>query len=269
MRFVRIALGTVLLIGAMLLPFLPGRYDPLAADLSLAATVVAFVSLLLVPLGAAWLVSGRGYALARVALVTAGLVAAAAALAMAATGSAAAAVVFGAACMVWIVRHWRRVGAARTSGERLPLTVPVALILVPLVATALRMTLVESAAVWGRDRAIANATAIITDIERFRQRTGTYPVAINSVVPDYLPGIIGVERYRYEPNRDAYNLYFEYPPTDVGAREIVMYNPRGEQDFSSHAVDLLELSPEEIRRQRGYFASHVLPQANWKRFLFD
>ncbi len=265
----RIALGIVLLIGAMLLPFLPGRYDPLAADLSLAATVLAFGGLLLMPLGAAWLVSGRGYALARMALVTAGLVAAVAALGMAATGSTAGAVVFGAAWVVWIVRLWRRVGAARTNGENLPRAVPVALILVPLVATASRMTLVESVAAWGRDRVIANAALIITDIEGFRQRTGAYPVAISSVSPDYLPGIIGVERYRYEPNGDAYNLYFEHPPTDFGAREIVMYNPRSEQDISSHANDLLQLPPEEIRRQRGYFASHALPQANWKRFLFD
>ena len=48
-----------------------------------------------------------------------------------------------------------------------------------------------------------------------------------------------------------------------------MYNPRGEQDFSSHAFDLLQLSPGDIRRQRGYFRSEPLAQANWKRFLFD
>ena len=131
------------------------------------------------------------------------------------------------------------------------------------------MTLVESAARWSRDRAIANSAEIIRDIEGFRERTGAYPVAISSVWPDYHPGIIGVERYRYEPNGESYNLYFEHPATDVGAREIVMYNPRGEQDFSSHAVDLLQLPPDEIRRQRGHFASHALPQANWKRFLFD
>ena len=29
-----------------------------------------------------------------------------------------------------------------------------------------------------------------------------------------------------------------------------MYNPRGEQDISRHAFELLQLSPEEIRRQR-------------------
>jgi hypothetical protein len=83
------------------------------------------------------------------------------------------------------------------------------------------------------------------------------------------PGIIGIERYRYEPSGDGYNLYFEHPTTNLAVREIVMYNPRGEQDISSHAFDLLQLSPEEIRRQRGSFASYNLPQAGWRRFLFD
>ncbi|MGH9373713.1 MAG: hypothetical protein ACRD15_19505, partial [Vicinamibacterales bacterium] len=110
---------------------------------------------------------------------------------------------------------------------------------------------------------------IISDIERFRERTGAYPVAISSVWPDYHPGVIGIERYRYEPSGEGYNLYFEHPATNLSVREIVMYNPRGEQDISSHAFDLLQLSPEEIRRQRGYFASYDLPQAGWRQFLFD
>jgi hypothetical protein len=125
------------------------------------------------------------------------------------------------------------------------------------------------AAAWSRDRAIANSAAIITDIERFRQRTGAYPAALNSLWPDYHPGSIGIDRYRYEPSGAGYNLYFEHPSTNLAVREIVMYNPRGGQDFSSHAFDLLRLSPEEIRRQRGHFASYDLPQAGWKRFLFD
>lgn len=48
-----------------------------------------------------------------------------------------------------------------------------------------------------------------------------------------------------------------------------MYNPRGEQDFSSHVLDLLQFSPEQIRRQRGHYASEELAHAGWKRFLFD
>jgi hypothetical protein len=268
-QFIRIALWIVLLVSAMLLPFLPGRYDPLATSLSASATVVAFGGLLLVPIGVAWLISSRGYAPAKVALVVATLVAGVAALATTANGSGAAGAVMLAAWVAWLVHLWRRVGAAQANGANLPRAVPVALILVPLAATAARMTLVESAARWSRDRAIANTAEIISDIERFRQRTGAYPVAISSLWPDYHPGIIGIERYRYEPSGEAYNLYFEHPSTDLATREIVMYNPRGEQDISSHAFDLLQFSPEEIRRQRGYFASYDLPQARWRRFLFD
>jgi hypothetical protein len=170
--------------------------------------------------------------------------------------------------VAWFVHCWRRVGAAQTKGARLPRSVPVALILVPLTTTAARLAFVEPAASWSRDRAIANSAEMIADIERFRERTGAYPVAISSVWPDYHPGVIGVERYRYERSGEAYNLYFEHPSTNL-EREIVMYNPRGEQDISSHAFDLLQLSPDEIRRQRGHFASYDLPQAKWKRFLFD
>ena len=42
MPFIRIGLWIALLTGAMLLPFLPGRHDPLAVSLSAAATGVAF-----------------------------------------------------------------------------------------------------------------------------------------------------------------------------------------------------------------------------------
>ena len=134
--------------------------------------------------------------------------------------------------------------------------------MVPLVAMAVRTAVAGSAAAWSRDRVIANAGQIISDIERFRERTGAYPVAISSVWPDYHAGIIGIECYRYEPSGKGYNLYFEHPSTNLAAREIVMYNPRGEQDISSHAFDLLQLSPEEIRRQRGY-SRVVRPAAGW------
>jgi hypothetical protein len=269
MQSICIGLWIAGLASAMLLPFLPGRHDPLALSLSAAATVVAFGGLLLVPVGVAWLISSRGYALAKLALVLATLVAAGAALATVATGSMTAGVVILAAWVICLVRLWRRVGAARTAGTRLARAVPIALVVVPLVGMALRTALAGSAAAWSRDRAIANTAAIISDIERFRERTGAYPVAISSVWPDYHPGIIGIERYRYEPSGEGYNLYFEHPSTNFAVREIVMYNPRGEQDISSHAFDLLQLSPAEIRRQRGYFASYDLPQAGWRRFLFD
>jgi hypothetical protein len=269
MPFIRIALWIVLLVSAMLLPFLPGRYDPLASILSAFATAVSFGALLLVPIGVVWLAFPRGYVPAKVAVVASALVVCSAAVLTTAAGSVAAAAVLLAIGVPRPVHLWRDVGAAQADGGTLSRTVPVALILVPLLAVAARLVLVEPAAAWSRDRAIASSAEIIRDIERFRERTGVYPVAIGALWPDYHPGIIGVERYRYARSGDSYNLYFEHPSTDLSAREIVMYNPRGEQDFSSHASDLLRLSPEDIRRQRGYFASDDLRQAGWKRFLFD
>ena len=263
------ALCTTVAVGAMVLPYLPGRYDPLAAGLAQATNPVAFAGLLLVPTGAAWLISRREYLLAKTALVVAMLVSVLASVAMAATASVTAGAVTIVALAAWIVHCWRRMRAARLQGANLPRAIPAALIVVPLLVVASRMLLVEAAAARARDHAIANAAELIGDIERFRDRTGAYPVALSSLWPDYLPGIIGVERYRYDPSGEGYNLYFEHPSTALGAREIVMYNPRGEQDFSSHAFDLLRLPPEEIRRQRGYFTSEPLAQANWKRFLFD
>jgi hypothetical protein len=164
---------------------------------------------------------------------------------------------------------WTRIGAAQAAAASLPRLVPVALIVVPLTAAGARLASAGQLSSWSRDRAIANAAPMIADIEAFRARTGTYPAAISSVWPDYHPAIVGIERYRYEPSGDAFNLFFEHPSTDLATREIVMFNPKREQDISSHAFDLLRLSSEDIRRQRGYFAAHDLPQSGWRRFLFD
>ena len=122
-----------------------------------------------------------------------------------------------ATCVTRLVHLWRRVKAAQTHGVPLPRAVPIALIVVPLAVMAARLALLEPTATWNRDRVIANAAEIIRDIEQFRERTGTYPVALSSLWPDYLPGSVGVGRYRYEPSGKAYNLYFEHPSTNFGA----------------------------------------------------
>jgi len=92
-----------------------------------------------------------------------------------------------------------------------------------------------------------------------------------SVHSDYLPGVIGVRQYRYEPSGDAYNVLFEQLSLRIGIKEVVMYNPRGEQAISSHALDVLQLSPEQLAldRTRGHNAVHDAPQPNWKFFWFD
>jgi hypothetical protein len=269
MPFVRLVAGTGLLVLAMVLPFLPGRYDPLAVALSSAASGAAFGSLLLVPIAVTWLFVRRSGVPPKVALIAATLVAAVAALLAAASGSIVGGATLLVAAAIWLAHLWRRVATASAAGARSPRAIAAALAVVPLVAVAARLTLVPAAAVWSRDRAIASAAPLIADIEAYRDRTGAYPAALGSLWPDYPAGIIGIDRYRYEPFGTAYNLYFHPAPTDPATEEIVMYNPRGEADFSSHDSDLLRLSPDDIRRQRGYFRADDLPQAGWRRFLFD
>ena len=45
---------------------------------------------------------------------------------------------------------------------------------------------------------------------------------------------------------------------------------RDQQVMTSHAMDLLHLTPEELEleRRRGYYAVHA-PQPQWKYFWFD
>lgn len=268
MPVIRIAFWILILVSATLLPFLPGRHDPLATPFAVAAAVASFGGLLLVPIGVVWLFVGRAYAAARIAVGVVALIVFAASAAMA-TGTLIAGAAILAVGVTRLVHLWRAVSAAQARPAPLPRAVPVGLIVIPLMTTAAILALLEPLATWSRDQAMRNAAEFITAVERFRARTGAYPVALNSLWPDYHPGIIGIDRYRYEPSGDAYNLYFEHPATSLGAREIVMYNPKGEQDFSSHVLDLLEFSPEQIRRARGHFASERLPAPGWKRFRFD
>jgi hypothetical protein len=53
-----------------------------------------------------------------------------------------------------------------------------------------------------------------------------------------------------------------------GTREFVMYNPRDLQAMTSHKVDLLQLTPQELalEQSRGHYAVHDAPQPHWKYF---
>lgn len=51
-----------------------------------------------------------------------------------------------------------------------------------------------------------NARPLIQAIETFHQRNGRYPESLLSEWEDYDAGIIGIDRYYYEPNGTTYNL---------------------------------------------------------------
>ncbi len=280
-HLLRIAGLTAFLTLCMLLPFLPGRYDSLVVPLSMMAQLFGIVGLLLVPLGVVWIAyeyrsegKRKRHVFAIVALVASSTVWFIVSLGAMFESVALGVGALGLATYVTL-RLSPRVSAmssepAEGRADAVSM-LPLYLILVPTAVAIIRIALADPAAEFSRSRAIRNAAALIADIEQHRVANGRYPRSLVSVHPDYLPGVIGIRQYRYEPSGDAYNVLFEQLSLRIGIKEIVMYNPRGEQAISSHALDVLQLRPEQLAldRTRGHTAVHDAPQPNWKFFWFD
>jgi hypothetical protein len=88
---------------------------------------------------------------------------------------------------------------------------------------------------------------------------------------DYSPSVIGIKEYHYESSGDAYNLLFEQFTFRLGTRENCYVQPAWPAGMTSHAMDLLRLTPEqlEVERRRGHYAVHDARHPHWKYFWFD
>jgi hypothetical protein len=258
-----------------LLPFLPGPYDPLALPLSMLARAAGLFGLLFAPIGALWLASrhwrplaAKQHAFAAATLIVLSFLWAIISLAAFALGSLSFALI----CLALGVYVVFRL-ALRLRGLQTPLTPTLApavyLLVVPIAVFPLQQAVLEPAVEFSRNRAISNSAQLIADIEQYHATRGHYPPSLLSVNKDYKPGVMGIEKFHYEPSGDAFNLLFEQPASPLGTREFVVYNPRGEQTATSHAMDLLEFTPERLERARGYYAVHDAPHARWKYFWFD
>jgi hypothetical protein len=263
---------TALLVGYRLLPFLPGDHDSFSVALAAVAGIASFASVLFVPIGASWLIvaarrphTGYYFAIATgvVAMVIGSLILLMAFLNGLATGAAVLALeLFAARSIVMAIRSTRAAGR--------PLhPAPLYLVAVPVLAIALQLWLVPLVAERSRQRGIANSAQLIAEIEAFRSARGHYPVSLLALHQDYEPAVIGIRGYSYAPHGEGFNLYFENPPSELGAREIVMFNARGEHFFTSHDSDLLRWTPEQVLSRRTYVERRDSPAANWKSFLFD
>ncbi len=274
----------LLVVSCIFYPFFPGEYDSLAVPLSAMAQLLGIGGVLLVPLGAAWLAyevrshrrdaGGRSGTRARYWLALASLGASIVVgifLSLAAWVNVGPSLGFGAiALCAWSAsRLAPKLKAMRSADSRAFNVAPLYLVVVPGVALISRFALIGPASEFSRNRAIENSATLIGDIERYRDVNGRYPLSLLSVWKDYKPGVIGIDKYHYEPSGDAYNVYFEQIPHLFGTREFVVYNRRDEQEMTSHAMDLLELTPAQLAVMRGYYAVHDASRPHWKRFLFD
>jgi hypothetical protein len=266
------AIAAAILLCAFL-AFLPGRYDSAARALSMMAQTVGVAGLLLVPIGALALAFGwrggfaiflRWAALVSMAIVV--LAASVAAMAHNATSLGVVTLVLGACGVVWFSRALKR-----TEGSAIERSSAIYLLATPIVVAVAVFAFLGAARDYARHRAIQNSAEVIRDIEAYRRAHGVYPDSLHAVNQDYSPGVVGIERYFYEPRGEAFSLFFETPGSllRLGTREIVMFNPIDGHRSLSHDGDILLWTPEQVEERRGWYAVHDAGEPHWKYFLFD
>jgi hypothetical protein len=281
-HLVRIILIILLIALCIVYPFLPGEYDSLAMPLSTIAQGFGVLGVLLVPVGALWLIAelrqrsrpikGRGFVFAVVTVIIGILIAAALMLAGLGTVGPSLAMFL---LVVWLyslsklipllraMRHSERDGFNPT---------PLYLVIIPLAALIFQIAAAAPLTAASRARAIASSAEMIAGIEAYRKAQGRYPNSLLGVWKDYYPRVVGVERYYYRPERDAYNLYFEQPHfllNNVGTREFVVYNPLDEHFMVSHPSFVLLLTPAQFESSPGWYEAHDAETDHWRYFWFD
>jgi hypothetical protein len=277
---------TILLVLCMFYPFLPGDYDGLAMALSTTAQLLGTVGLLLVPIGAFWLIyearkrgrrahspnTDRGYYFALASLIAASIVA----IAVSLSSFFGFGISLGALTLaLWfyvISRVVPRLKLLKKAETQTINPTPFYLIFIPIALLLFQITLATPATAFSRNRTIMRSAELINEIEKHHAAHGRYPSSLLAVWKDFDPSVVGVERFHYAPNGNAYNLFFEQPRfllDKIGTQEFVMYNKLDEHVMTSHAAWILISSPEQLKGRQGWYAVNDTPTPHWKSFLFD
>ncbi len=261
-----------------LLPFLPGPHDSLAVPVSSMAQIFGTVGLLLVPVGALWVASGRWSRLAgkQYGIAIAALIASSVVWLIVSLGALMSSLLLGLGVIgLWIYvvsRVLPRLKLLQSATPQPTRAVAFYLLIVPVAVALLQIAVVGSAVEFSRNRAITNSAELIREIEEYRNANGHYPTSLLAEHQDYEPSVIGIKQYFYEPSGDAYNLIFELPTfllANPGTTEFVVYNNRDEQTIIAHDSDILRWTPVELRQRRGWYAVHDARSPHWKFFWLD
>jgi hypothetical protein len=273
-HLVRIGALTLLILACLFLPYLPGGYDSFAVTLSTMTQMFGYAGLLLVPVAAIWLVyeartrKGKGFFFAIAAIAVATLVVAIVVVGAFMTQGISLVLVAFAFWIYFVTRMVPTLKQLRTGLGRFN-PAPLYLVVVPGVVSIVQFSLLGAATDFSRNRAIEASAPLIADIEKYRDANGRYPASLLALHQDYKTEMIGVERFFYEPNGEGYNLFFEQTSNQLGARELVVYNPRDEHLVVVHDSDILLWTPEQLRSRRTYNFVHDSGVPHWKYFWFD
>ena len=286
-HIVRIAAIIILFVLIMVYPFLPGQYDALALPLSTIVQLLATVGLLLIPLGALWLVyelrkrarrnrnisaTNREYYFALVSLIAGSILVILISL-FALFGISVSLGVLTFALWFYAVSRFIPELRLIKQVERGSINpTPFYLTFILVVVLLFQLTLAAPLTEFSRNTAMEQSAEFINDIEAYRSAHGNYPHSLLATWKDYYPSVVGIEKFHYEPYGNAYNLFFEQPRfllDNLGTREFVVYNPLDEHRIISHTSSILLLPSEELQVTQGWYAVHDTLKPHWKYFWFD
>jgi hypothetical protein len=161
---------------------------------------------------------------------------------------------------------FKRQGFSNNSGYN---PFPIYIITIPIVVALVRFTFITTGVEFSRNYAIKKSEPLITAIEAHYETNGRYPISLQALHPDILPGIMGIDQYHYEPNGTAYNLYFKQFSDELDVEEIVMYNKFDEQAFAAHVLDILVYSGEALALRRGDRHRYKLSTPHWVYIKYE
>jgi hypothetical protein len=255
---------------------MPGQYDNLSVPLSFMAQIFSFSSLILVPIGLLWLIIERlsnnqevtDRRFTNLTFVIGGLlilIVSFAAFSQYEQSNTSLAILFFSISSFALTRTFVNFKKGTLKFNFLPMY----LITIPIILAFARYEFFGKAVEFGRNTAIKNSETLIQSIENYKKSNGHYPISLQALHYDITPKVVGVPQYFYEPNGDAYNLYFRQLTDELDMEEIVMFNKLDEHYFTAHSQDILEYTGDTLVLRRGDRRRVNLSTPNWIYIKFD
>ncbi len=207
-HFLRIIIISLLILGCMFLPFIPGSYDGLAVTLSFMSQLFAMAGLLLILPGLLWLVyetikrrkknekstnTTKTWHFAVAALVAAGIVAIVISLGALLNNNRALGIISLIFFTYWVTRFIAKLKQMKNDTHARLHPIPYYLICIPVIVALCRFLFIIPATEYSRNYAIRQSEQLIQDIEAFHNKNGYYPLSLLSVNKDYEPSVTGIK----------------------------------------------------------------------------
>jgi hypothetical protein len=250
-----------------------GRYDNLAVPLSFMIQIFSLCSLILVPIGLLWLIRKKlsdnkevtDKRFTNLTLVIAGLLTIIVSVAAFSQSNASLSILFFLISFFILTRTLLKFKNGTLKFNSLPTY----LIAIPIIVAFTRYQFIRTAVEFSRNTAIKNSEPLIQSVENYEKRNGQYPVSLQALHYDISPNVVGIPQYFYEPNGNAYNIYFKQFSDELDMEEIVMFNKLNEHYFTAHSQDILEYTGDTLVLRRGDRRRFNLSTPNWIYIKFD